>query len=185
MPRNKQVAFVAPFNKAATDPLVERAGFAASVESLVVWANSIQLRHRLMQVTDFPLPDDLLAFLVLNQLVYRGASRPTDMAEAVQTSTSNMTKVVKRLEEAGLVSRGPDPRDDRAIIIALSDAGRIAGHKIVGELDGLFRSIFERWSTEDRMEFERLAIKFTHDLDSVSEHQLSQISGVNWVEGSS
>ncbi|WP_052460627.1 MarR family transcriptional regulator [Microbacterium gorillae] len=178
MPRNKDIATRPPLSSEDRASLVAPDGFEASVESLVVWANSASLRQKLMAAIEFPLPDDLLAFLLLNQLVYRGAGRATDMAEAIQTSTSNVTKVVRRLEDAGLVTRGPNPEDDRAIVIALTEQGRLAGHKIITQMDALYGASFADWDAADRADFQRLAIKFARSLDTASERAVSSVSGV-------
>ena len=144
----------------------------------MVWSNSSTLRASLMAVMDFPLPDDLLAFLLLNQLVYRGGGRASEMAEAIETSTSNVTKVVRRLERAGLITRGPDPVDNRAVIIALTDEGRRAGEKILAELRRVRGTALAPWSEQDRQDFERLTIRYVRDLDAASSSALAAVSGV-------
>jgi DNA-binding MarR family transcriptional regulator len=182
VPRNRALAARPPFDVDTTAPVVVRAGFEASVQAFVVWANSATLRAQLMEATEFPLPGDLLAFLLVNQLVHRGAGRPTDMAEAIQTTTSNVTKVVRRLEAAGLVTRGPDPDDARGVVIALTPDGRDVGERIVASLGGVIEAAFAGWSVADRDRFEQLAVRFVRDLDSASDRAVSAISGVTWMD---
>jgi DNA-binding MarR family transcriptional regulator len=47
-----------------------------------------------------------------------------DLSRLLQLDPGTLSPLVKRLEVAGLVSRGRDPRDERALAIALTDAGR-------------------------------------------------------------
>ena len=50
--------------------------------------------------------------------------RPTEFTSALMLTSSGTTKRLDRLERAGLIARGPDPEDRRAILISLTDAGR-------------------------------------------------------------
>ncbi len=49
--------------------------------------------------------------------------RVSTLAQADQTSQPTMTTHVQRLEQTGLVSRGPDPDDARATLVRLTDEG--------------------------------------------------------------
>jgi DNA-binding MarR family transcriptional regulator len=57
--------------------------------------------------------------------------RPTDFAAALMLTTSGTTKRLDRLEEAGLIARGPDPDDRRGVLIALTAKGRSLVDKTV------------------------------------------------------
>ena len=50
--------------------------------------------------------------------------RPTEFAGALMLTSSGTTKRLDRLEQAGMITRGPDPRDRRGTLITLTDAGR-------------------------------------------------------------
>jgi DNA-binding MarR family transcriptional regulator len=49
--------------------------------------------------------------------------RPTEFAGALMLTSSGTTKRLDRLEQAGLIARGPDPDDRRATLITLTDPG--------------------------------------------------------------
>ena len=52
---------------------------------------------------------------------------PSVLAEAIVCTTGAMTKMVDRLEKAGFVSRSPDPKDRRGVLVRLQPTGnRIA-----------------------------------------------------------
>lgn len=70
-----------------------------------------------------------------------GALRMTDLADGVVYSRSGLTYQAGLLEQAGLVTRGPSPDDDRAVLVTITDAGRrrlddvLPGHvEVVKEL---------------------------------------------------
>ena len=65
---------------------------------------------------------DVLATLRRSGPPYR--LRPTDFAGALMLTSSGTTKRLDRLEQAGLITRGPDPDDRRGTLITLTPAGR-------------------------------------------------------------
>ena len=50
--------------------------------------------------------------------------RPTDLTNATMLTSSGTTKRLDKLEQAGLIARGPDPADRRGTLISLTDRGR-------------------------------------------------------------
>ncbi|WP_063061192.1 MarR family winged helix-turn-helix transcriptional regulator [Nocardia sienata] len=46
------------------------------------------------------------------------------IAEAIQLDSPTLSPLLKRLEGAGLVTRRRDPRDERTLVVDLTDAGR-------------------------------------------------------------
>ena len=50
--------------------------------------------------------------------------RPTEFSNTLMLTSSGTTKRLDRLEQAGLITRAPDPDDRRGTLITLTDAGR-------------------------------------------------------------
>jgi DNA-binding MarR family transcriptional regulator len=53
-----------------------------------------------------------------------GTLRPTDLTNASMLTSSGTTKRLDKLEQAGLIARGPDPADRRGTLISLTREGR-------------------------------------------------------------
>lgn len=171
------------FSKGATPHLgTDRSDLFSALQAIVTWGTSSAFRERLLRASDFPLPDDLPAFLLLNQLTYRGAARPTELADAIQTGRSNVSKIVRRLEEAGLVERAPDPRDDRAVTVLLTAEGRATSRRIMATTLAEFGVAFDGWSREDIDDLEGLLVRLARSLDALPGHPLSTIAGVSFVD---
>ena len=66
----------------------------------------------------------LSATRILARLLDAGPTRISDLAVKERCSQPTITNHVKRLEAAGLVSRGVDPHDARAWMIDLTPLGR-------------------------------------------------------------
>lgn len=61
---------------------------------------------------------------LLSTIDDRGQARISDLAALDNCSQPTMTTQVRRLEDAGLVTRTADPGDARAVLIAITDEGR-------------------------------------------------------------
>lgn len=140
---------------------------SAPLTAVIEWSNSTRLRVRLMEQIDFPLPGDITAFLIVNQLTYRGATRPSLLAELLESGASNISKCVRRLEEVDLVRRVSDPVDDRAVLVALSDAGRALGTKILEVQAGNFRTALSGWTETELAVLQTVMTKLAGSLTSL------------------
>lgn len=136
----------------SSDPL----DLLVNLEAMVRWADSARMRHELMEAIEFPI-DDVSAFLTLNQLVYRGATRPTDIADALGIGRPNVSRIAARLVAEGLIVRVADPQDERGILLALSDQGRVYAQRILEIAAGRVQWVLSTWKPADS---ERLRVLF-------------------------
>ncbi len=60
---------------------------------------------------------------LLSTIEDQGEARISDLAALDHCSQPTMTTQVRRLEDAGLVARTPDPQDARAVLIRITPAG--------------------------------------------------------------
>ena len=94
------------------------------------WRGFLEAHRRVMDVLEQELRRDaelpLSWYDVLVQLseAEDGSLRMQELAHAVLLSKSGLSRLVDRMESAGLVERRPDPLDGRGVIAALTDAGR-------------------------------------------------------------
>ena len=142
-------------------PVLEQDPFdlRLSISSIVHWADSRELRMQVMREIAFPV-DDVFMFLVVNQLSYRGALRPTDLAGALGTGAANVSKIVRRLEDAGLVARVPSPVDERSVLVALTGPGRAIGEKIMLAAERRMQEIIGDWDEQEIETLRRIVARF-------------------------
>ncbi|MCP2300283.1 DNA-binding transcriptional regulator, MarR family [Nocardia amikacinitolerans] len=62
-------------------------------------------------------------YLVMLALWGEAPMSVKEIAEAIQLDSPTLSPLLKRLESAGLISRGRDPRDERNLVIDLTEAG--------------------------------------------------------------
>lgn len=142
----------------ASDPLDLR----VSLSSLVHWADSYEHRRAVMAAVEFPV-DDMAMFLVVNQLGYRGALRPSELATILGTGRPNMSKIANRLCDCGLTARVSDPHDDRSIRLALTPAGREVAERIMDNARATVVEALALWSAEDIEALKRFLARLVSD----------------------
>ncbi|MDQ2832440.1 MAG: MarR family winged helix-turn-helix transcriptional regulator [Acidobacteriota bacterium] len=74
----------------------------------------------------------------------RGEIKPSALAEAFETTRSNVSHCLSSLEAKGLVQRRIDPDDARAVQLVLRPQGRRRAVRVVGILDRMQRQIEEK-----------------------------------------
>ena len=74
------------------------------------------------QRIELPLP--FAQARLLSMIEDQGQTRISDLAALDHCSQPTMTTQVRRLEDAGLVTRAEDPGDARAVLIGITDQGR-------------------------------------------------------------
>ena len=92
-----------------------------------------------------------LALSVLAEVERRGPLRITDLVAAERITQPGMTSLVRRLETAHLVARGPDETDGRATLVSLTPQG---GAYLSGIHEARARIITEhvRWLAPEHRE---------------------------------
>src|SRR3954453_16599022 len=87
---------------------------------------------------------------LLSTIEDQGAARISDLAELDHCSQPTMTTQVRRLEDAGLVARTPDPDDARAVRIRITPKGQTMLAQVRGDRAAVIDPRIERLSDEDR-----------------------------------
>jgi DNA-binding MarR family transcriptional regulator len=78
-----------------------------------------------------------------------GASRSTQLANAVGVSQSTMSLHLRELQRNGLITRSQDESDSRSSIIQLSDKGRQVWGMVEDLRESVFGRVFAGWSAEE------------------------------------
>ncbi|WP_299575116.1 MarR family transcriptional regulator [uncultured Williamsia sp.] len=101
-------------------------------------------------VRQMPRDLSLTSVATLSTLARRGPRRVTELAASEGVAQPSMTALVTSLERDGLVERRPDPRDRRAALVTVTEAGReyVAHRRRIGT--DLVSSTLAELSDEDR-----------------------------------
>jgi DNA-binding MarR family transcriptional regulator len=113
------VAMTPPATEATTVSVGEHHRERLGADLLAVVA---RLNRFATQRARLPLP--WAQARLLSTIEDRGEARISDLAAIDHCSQPTMTTQVRRLEDAGLVSRTVDPHDARAVLIRITDKGK-------------------------------------------------------------
>jgi len=78
-----------------------------------------------------------------------GGARPSFIAERTRMAPPNVTTVLDRLSDRGLVYRAPDPDDGRATIVLLTEDGKRVVRAVAAANNERLRGALERLSDEE------------------------------------
>jgi DNA-binding MarR family transcriptional regulator len=97
-----------------------------ALEQQVCYALSVAARNVVAVYRPFLEPMGLThpQYLVMLALWQHGPLSVKRLSALLQLDPGTLSPLVKRLESSGFVRRDRDPRDERALAIALTDAGR-------------------------------------------------------------
>lgn len=106
-------------------------------------------------------PVDVQPLYTLGQ---QGPQRASTLADTLRLSRPTMSKQLRRLENAGLVSRASDAADARAAIVSLSPAGAEAYRRLVGEGIAIVQGALAQWDAASTGAFARDLSRFVSSL---------------------
>lgn len=107
-----------------------------------------RLNRLATQRTRLPLP--WAQARLLSTIDDQGEARISDLAALDHCSQPTMTTQVRRLEDAGLVTRTTDPIDARAVLIRITDKGRTVLTQARIDRAAAINPRLEQLSPEDR-----------------------------------
>ena len=144
-----------------SSPSIET-GLAAELLSVVARINRLATQRVRMQL---PYAQARL----LSAIDDRGAARISDLATLDHCSQPTMTTQVRRLEDAGLVSRASDPADARAVLISITPKGIAALAQVRADRGAVIDPYLERLDESDRRTLAD-AVRVMRDLLEDAQH---------------
>lgn len=130
-------------------------------------ASLFRVAHK-VKATLRPSPGDegheSAALGVLVHLVGTGPQRATALAGAMHADPSTVSRQVAHLVENGKVERRPDPADGRACLLAATEDGELAFHRLRCRRDDYLAGVIAHWSPQDRAQLHTLLDRFVTDL---------------------
>jgi DNA-binding MarR family transcriptional regulator len=132
-------------------PTQERPG-AASTDQTGLGSELLTVVARLNRLATqrIRLPLPWAQARLLGTIDDQGEARISDLAELDHCSQPTMTTQVRRLEDAGLVTRTPDPDDARAVRIRITPAGQTMLAQVRADRAAVIDPRIERLSEKDR-----------------------------------
>jgi DNA-binding MarR family transcriptional regulator len=91
----------------------------------------------------------------------RGALRPSEISAALQLDRSTISRQIDAAARLGLVERGPDPADARAVIVRFTPETQRRMDELRAGRKDQWRTALEAWDRQDITDLTRLLGRLT------------------------
>ncbi|WP_375410891.1 MarR family winged helix-turn-helix transcriptional regulator, partial [uncultured Methylobacterium sp.] len=135
----------------------------ASADPLRVWFRFIRLNRRVQAAVSVELRAIGLSipqFDVLSTLTEREGLTQQDLAARLYVTKGNVSGLIDRLVEAGLVERRPIPGDRRSYALHLTPAGTDLAVRGIAAQEAYVARTLGRLPAADIAQFERLVLQW-------------------------
>lgn len=139
------------------------AALERAVPMLVRWFTRSDVRRSLLAHKD-PALSATDAWL-LGRITDTGPVRLSQLADWQEVDRSTMTTQVRRLEALGLVSRAPDPRDGRAVLVRATRAGAARHRRTKRTARAVYEQLLDGWSEDDLRQAAHVATRLVDALE--------------------
>ncbi|WBB67112.1 MarR family transcriptional regulator [Micromonospora sp. WMMD812] len=93
---------------------------------------------------------DRAAYVILRHLAEAGPQNVSALAARLNLDGSTVTRQVSAMQRDGLITREPDPRDGRGMVISPTPSGLQRMAAVQAARTRLYGDILAGWSAEDR-----------------------------------
>ena len=149
-----------------------RSELLANLSALILLWDSPALQGQILNQTGESL--DQPSHQTLRHLLAWGPMRPTSLAEVLNTGASHVSKIVRRLEDDGLVQRTTDPTDRRATLVSLTPPGQTAALSVYALGDRMISEVLGGWSAPDVRRYTALTQRFVSDALAAADRMLER-----------
>jgi DNA-binding MarR family transcriptional regulator len=147
-------------------PIADRAEDPALTSTLV--PDLFRIARRLRSAGG-PVALDIAAVLILHRLATVGPTRPTELAADVTLDLSTVSRHVRSLQDAGLVTRHDDPHDGRSCLVSLTDSGDAVLVEALRRRQQHLATALSTWDPDDVADLHRLLGRLADDLEDGQE----------------
>ena len=112
---------------------------------------------------------DKSAYHLMARLQDSGAIRLSDLAALVELDISTISRQVRQIEDAGMISRRPDPDDGRAALVDLTEQGSTMLAEMRRDRHDLLSEAMAAWTHADRAQLGHLMHRLATDLGGLTD----------------
>ncbi|MCW2645652.1 MAG: hypothetical protein QOG07_2782 [Pseudonocardiales bacterium] len=136
---------------------------AQAITLIVAWATRNDVQQDTMRRARCRLPRGHVWLLA--RLASSEPTRLSDLATSLGVDQSTLTPQAQRLECDGLIAREPDPRDRRAALLRVTQAGQRLLCRLHSARRATFDALLEDWSESDRAQAAEVLNRLAERLD--------------------
>lgn len=149
-----------------------RSELLANLSALILLWDSPALQGQILARTGESL--DQPSHQTLRHLLAWGSMRPTALANVLNTGASHVSKILRRLEDDGLIERTADATDRRATLVSLTPSGEAAARSVYALGDRMISEVLDGWSAPDVRNYTALTKRFVADALAAADRMLER-----------
>lgn len=150
--------------QATTSPATGRDEVGERSAGELVAALSALVTHLKRRAGD---PDTGARAFLLGHVDRLAPVRATDLADHASLDLSTISRHLRGLEDAGLLTRSPDPDDRRASLLSVTDEGRAFVEEAVRARTAMLAAATTDWLASDVSTLSELLNRLAHDLETL------------------
>ncbi|WP_327676526.1 MarR family transcriptional regulator [Kitasatospora sp. NBC_00458] len=120
---------------------------AVALNTIGCWLLSPATKRRIAAEAELTLPPG--DYTLLTQIEHWQPVRLSTVAERLEVDRSSLTPQTRRLEDAGLIVRLPDPVDHRAQLVQVTDRGQAVLERLWQARSQALAGLLEGWADAD------------------------------------
>jgi DNA-binding MarR family transcriptional regulator len=151
-------------SQATTSPPAGRDGVGVRPADELVVALSALVTHLKRKAGD---PDTGARAFLLGHVDRLAPVRATDLVDHTALDLSTISRHLRGLEDAGLLTRSPDPDDRRASLLSVTDEGRAFVEDAVRARTAMLAGATAGWPADDVSTLSELLTRLAHDLETL------------------
>ena len=94
---------------------------------------------------------------ILSVLASEGGKLPAKRVQSlIATASPDLTRLLQRLSDQGLIERDRDPADKRAVVVSLTEQGKSLLQQVAGPIESLHKQMLGRIKKGERKELVRI-----------------------------
>jgi DNA-binding MarR family transcriptional regulator len=109
---------------------------------------------------------EVAAYGIIFKLLHAGPMRSGELAEALYSDASTISRQVAGLVKRGLIERRADPDDGRASVLVVTDAGKQLADALRTRRNQMLRHVLATWDPADREQLATLMERFIDDYEA-------------------
>lgn len=137
----------------------------SSLTGLMSRWSSLELQRRITAECGITLDPVAVSALYTLGLI-GGTSRPSSLADALHLSRPSTSKLIARMSEAGLLTRGANADDRRVVTVTLTPLGQQSFRVLFDAGVSMVTSATRTWSADEVSTLTRLMQRFLSDIDA-------------------
>lgn len=101
------------------------------------------------------------SFVLMYLATHGEHSYPRDISDSMKVSTARIAAILRQLEEEGLITRTTDPKDNRQVIVRLTEDGFDSAKRYRQEATDSIKKLLEFLGPEDAKAYIRIRKKIS------------------------